>query len=209
MKKKSIAKVAATLSAMGLIGALLGISSPSLKAQAPEAAADGARRARTPRGAFVAPLKDWSKYYSGPVWEKVFKALESVNADTPDGTTQIQGDDIKLMVQTNKTKEAKAAVIESHREYIDVQMSIKGGETFRWFPTQSLTVKKEYDEAKDIMFYEQTEPLAQFNARPGVFAVFTSTDAHSTGIYPEGATASTEARKAVVKVRASLLRPAR
>jgi YhcH/YjgK/YiaL family protein len=162
---------------------------------------------RMPCGAFVESLKNWNKYYSGPVWEKVFKALESVNAQTPDGTTEIQGQDIKMMVSSYKTKPAAEAVVESHKKYIDVQMVIAGTETFRWFPLAGLTVKTPYNAAKDVAFYQVPgEMLGHFNARPGFFAVFTPEDAHSTAIFAEGTSTPQAGRKVVVKVSLEALR---
>lgn len=159
-----------------------------------------------PRGAFVEKIDNWNKYYSGPVWEKVFKTLEALPADAPVGNTNIQGDDIILKISTYNTKPAAQAQIESHRDYIDIQFELQGGESYRWYPLQYLKIKKPYNPANDSFLYDINVPaLAQFDAKPRYFAVFTPQDGHQPGIYPEGATAPTSGRKAVIKLRASLV----
>ena len=84
-------------------------------------------------------------------------------------------------------------------------MLLTGRETFRWWPAKSLKVSQPYDAAKDITFYLQYEPLAEFAAKPGYFAVFLPGDAHSTGIHPVGENIPRGCRKAVVKMRMSLI----
>jgi len=157
------------------------------------------------RGAFVEKLENWKKYYAGGGWEQAFAALEKVTPETPDGVTKIQGDDLRIIVMSYSTKPAAEAAIESHENFLDIQMLLTGRETFRWWPANSLKVSQPYDAAKDINFYHQCEPLAEFAAKPGYFAVFLPGDAHSTGIYPAGENIPQGCRKAVVKVRMSLI----
>ena len=157
------------------------------------------------RGAFIEKLENWKKYFTGASWEKAFAALEKVTPETPDGVTKISGDDLRIIVMSYSTKPAAEAVIESHENFLDIQMLLTGRETFRWWPVSSLKVSSPYDAAKDITFYSQREPLAEFGARPGYFGIFLPGDAHSTGIHPTGANPAQACRKAVVKVRMSLL----
>ena len=158
------------------------------------------------RGSFVEKLGNWRKYYRGAAWAKAFSALEKVAPETPDGVIQVQGDDIRVIVMSYSTRSADEAVIESHEGFIDIQMLIKGNETFCWWPAAGLKVSRPYDAAKDVTFYEKgAEPLAEFAAKPGYFAVFTPGDAHSTQIHAAGSSSPERCRKAVVKVRASLV----
>jgi biofilm protein TabA len=158
------------------------------------------------RGAFVEKLDHWKKYYRGAAWEKAFAALEQVTPETPDGVIQVQGNDIRVIVMSYQTKSVGDAVVESHEDFIDIQMMISGHEIFRWWPAAGLQVSQPYDAAKDITFYQHgMEPLAEFAVRPGDFAVFMPGDAHSTQIHPAGAASPQLCRKAVVKLRASLL----
>lgn len=196
-------KLSAVLLAILALGALIALCGKHAQAQAPAPAAPA-----LPHGAFVEKLSNWNKYYSGPVWEKAFKALESVSPDAPDGKTPIQGEDIFMTISTYNTKPAESVNVESHRKYIDIQMVLKGSETFRWYPLASLTVKTPYDPAKDIMFYNVPEPLAEFNARPGFFAVFTPQDAHQPGLLGPGTTTPTPGRRAVVKIAVAVLQAA-
>lgn len=157
------------------------------------------------RGAFVEKLANWKKYFAGASWEKAFAALEKVRPDTPDGVTKIQGDDLRIIVMSYSTKPAAEAVIESHENFLDIQMLITGREIFRWWPVSRLKVSQAYDAAKDITFYQSSEPLAEFAAKPGYFGIFLPGDAHATGIHPAGANSPQACRKAVVKIRMSLV----
>lgn len=212
MKKSLLCKSLSLLAALALVStALYAVAQneegKKKRAANPNREARAARvpGGRVPRGAFVDSIKNWNQSFRGPVWEKAFQALEKVNAETPDGVIQVQGDDIRVQISTYSTKAANEAVVESHRDFIDIQMILKGQETFRWWPARALTVTQPYDAVKDIIFYDnKVEPMAELNARPGVFAVFMPGDAHSTQNTPAGAAAQ-PGRKAVVKIRASLL----
>jgi biofilm protein TabA len=150
-------------------------------------------------------LTDWKKHYQGAAWEKAFSALEKITPDTPDGVIKVQRDDIRVIVMSYRTKPADDAVIESHRDFIDIQLMITGEETFRWWPVAVLEVSEPYNPEKDIVFYKHgPTPAGAFAARPGWFAVFNPGDAHSTQIFAKGSNSSKPCRKAVAKVRASL-----
>jgi biofilm protein TabA len=156
------------------------------------------------RGAFVERLENWKKYFTGANWEKAFAALEKLSPVTPDGVTKIMGDELRIIVMSYSTKPEAEAVIESHENFLDIQMLLTGRETFRWWPVKGLKVSQPYDAAKDIAFYQPAGPLAEFAATPGYFAVFLPGDAHSTGIHPAGLSSPQACRKAVVKMRMSL-----
>ena len=183
MKKYGFSGMSALALAVVLSGVMMmGCMCPGQRGGAMKSCPMMKGQCAVPRGAFVESLANWKKYYSGPVWEKVFKALETVPADAPDGKTEIQGQDITMGVSSYDTKPV-ATAMESHQKYIDIQMVLVGNETFLWAPLAALTVKTPYNPANDCVMYDPYPPLAEFNARPGFFAVFMPQDAHATGIY--------------------------
>ena len=99
------------------------------------------------------------------------------------------------MAQTNpKTKEQ--AKLETHNEFIDIQIPLSGIETMGYTPASSCTpADAAYNAEKDITFFEG---LAEtyVTVKPGMFAIFFPQDGHAPGVTPEGV------KKVIVKVKA-------
>ena len=112
------------------------------------------------------------------------------------------------MIVRQETRLAQEAVVEEHRQYVDVQAMLLGEEIIDWFPTDSLTVDTPYDESKDDELYKRPHPgSVPVSLRPGDFVVLFPQDAHMPclriGDTPEPVT------KVVVKIKAELLMPLR
>ncbi len=149
-------------------------------------------------------LENWADYPYGESWEKVFGFLLSLSPDTPDGEYPLQGEDVFARVMTYATRPREEAILETHREYADVQIVLGGAEAMEWTPAQGLEVSTSYDPAKDAQFYRHPASApARMTITPGLFAFFLPEDAHmpslTVGEGPE------EVRKVVVKIRLSLL----
>jgi YhcH/YjgK/YiaL family protein len=152
----------------------------------------------------VGRLEHWHERLRGSVWRAVFAALERLDETSPEGKSQIDHDDIYLSVMSYATRrpEAEDAVLESHRQYLDVQMVLSGSERIDWFPAESLTIKTPYDPARDARFYNRPGPApASVDVHPGTFVVLYPEDAHM----PQLITAAGHAhvKKVVVKVKLS------
>ncbi|MCL5269957.1 MAG: YhcH/YjgK/YiaL family protein [bacterium] len=150
-------------------------------------------------------LDNWRNVFAGPIWETVFTALESLGPESPEGETPLRGDDIFMRVMSYMTRPHDEAVLEAHRQYIDIQAALAGGERIEWHPAAGLEVKTPYDAHKDAVFFRPPAPApAGVNVFPGTFAVLFPGDAHMpqllTGARPE------QVRKVVIKLRASLVR---
>lgn len=98
-------------------------------------------------------------------------------ADLPDGKYEILGDRVYAMVAHENGRKVSEAQLEGHRKYIDIQYVISGDESMGWAPREGLVNSIEYDEEKDLEFFEDT-PASIVRIPPGSFAVFLSTDAH-------------------------------
>lgn len=152
----------------------------------------------------VQRLENWKRVFSGEAWRRAFEALEGFSADSPEGEIEIQGREIFARVMSYPTRSPKEAVLESHRRYIDIQMSLAGSERIDWFPPEGLEVKTPYDEAKDVVFYQPPGPApAGVDVFPRTFVVLFPEDPHMpqlmTGAQPE------TVKKVVIKLQADLV----
>jgi biofilm protein TabA len=144
-------------------------------------------------------IKNASKYYSvHPLFQKAFEYIASQNlADLPDGKTEIDGDNLKLIVSNKNgmTAEESIAKFECHNSYMDIQLCIKGKETMGWKPRENCTSQRgEYNAEKDVVFYNDA-PEMYFQLNDGQFAIFFPEDVHAPMI-GEGTI-----KKLVVKVK--------
>ncbi|MCM1505401.1 MAG: YhcH/YjgK/YiaL family protein [Muribaculum sp.] len=72
--------------------------------------------------------------------------------------------------------------LEAHREYIDIQLPLKGSEKMGWAPVAGLKLPRgAYDEANDIVFYGDAATTL-INVVPGQLAIFFPEDAHAPNI---------------------------
>jgi biofilm protein TabA len=71
------------------------------------------------------------------------------------------------------------ARLESHRRYIDIQVTIEGHEEIGWRPVPECRAPiAAFDDQRDIQFYEDV-PDTWLAVPPGYFAIFFPHDAHA------------------------------
>ncbi|WP_309382156.1 YhcH/YjgK/YiaL family protein [Cerasicoccus frondis] len=152
-------------------------------------------------------ISNWQTYTLGEAWERAFAFLNSIGPDTPDGEYPIDGDTLFARVMTYDTKAADApdAVLESHRKFADIQMSLVEAERIAVYPTHTLSVKTPYSVDKDVEFYQYESPAKlQLTMEPGTFALLLPQDAHMPALNPGDASVSV--KKVVVKIGLSRLK---
>lgn len=116
-------------------------------------------------------------------------------AKIEEGKYEIDGTNVYASVSDENGRSVLEAPLEAHREYIDLQICIRGRESFGWhYQPQLKSVKHAYDEKKDIEFYGDS-PLILFDLFPGYFVIFSPTDAHAP-LYGEK-----YVRKMIIKIR--------
>lgn len=93
----------------------------------------------------------------------------------------IQGDEIFAVCMEYETKSEDLSINEAHKKYIDVQYVISGAEKMFSSEIGELKISKDYDEEKDVLFYEKSKDCEML-AKPGYFAVFFPEDAHMPGL---------------------------
>lgn len=152
-------------------------------------------------------IENWNKYALGATWEKVFEFLLQLPVDAEEKRYEIDGDDVFAIVMSYPTREegSEGAILESHRKYADVQMTLRGGERIACFPTHTLAVKEAYIADRDVEFYQiEKKADLQLTMRPGTFALLLPQDAHSPQLCVDG-NDGVVVKKVVVKIRLDLL----
>lgn len=142
-----------------------------------------------------------------PVWRQVFDFLSTLSPYEEEGEREIQGRYVYARILKYPTiARGPDAILESHQDYIDVQMPLQHSEGIEWHPKESLRLLTPYDHKLDRALYRHpaTAPL-RVNLVPGLFAIFFPEDAHMPAL--ETGDPSGEVRKVVVKVQTRLVRP--
>lgn len=146
-----------------------------------------------------------------PVWQTALDWLKenSEKLASPtggtDGEYEIEGRDLFAIVQTIEPQTRDKCIFEAHKNYIDLQYCISGGELIEWAPVETLTPKGEFLTEKDYGHYLAPEKASSVLMTPGTFGIFFPHDAHmpkiSDGVHPQ-------TKKVVVKILLNSLLPA-
>ena len=132
-----------------------------------------------------------------PLFGEVVDFLKNNNlAKMEAGKHAIKGDDLFVNIQQAKGRTPDAAVLETHRKMIDIQIPLDGPETFGFTPLGHLP-EADYDAEKDISFYPDLMAESFIDCQPGMFAIFFPQDGHAPCI-----TFAPEIKKAIFKVKA-------
>ncbi len=124
-------------------------------------------------------------------------------ADVPDGTTELQGRSLYVMVMGYDTIAHAECRWESHRRTIDIQYIFQGGEAIGYQQPGVLTPNNDYDAEREVEFWQpNVPPAATLLMTPGTYVGFPAGEPHR----PKGSDgANKSVRKAVFKIDASLI----
>ncbi len=132
-----------------------------------------------------------------PRFAAAFKFLnENDLLNLPAGKVHLEGDNLFVNILDFQGKEEKDAKMETHNDYIDIQIPINGTETMGWTPTVDLNeVTHPYNPEKDVTFFAD-KAVNMLTVEAGTMAIFFPEDGHQPGIAP-----GKSYRKIIVKVR--------
>ena len=117
----------------------------------------------------------------------------------PVGRTEIDGDEVFANVQSYTTMTPEECAFESHKAYFDLQYVAEGEECFGYEPVKNLTPSMEYDENRDLIFYQEPQEAGCVILKAGDFAIVPPEDGHAPRrMTPNG---PCQVKKIVVKVR--------
>lgn len=136
-----------------------------------------------------------------PAFPAAFAWLRAHAAAAPEGRHDIlPGDACFALVQAGTTRAADAGRLETHRAYLDIQMSLAGGEIIEWAPADGLAVADDFAPGGDIRFHgAPSRPPSRLALLPGELAILWPADGHKPLCHLGAAPAAV--RKVVVKVR--------
>ncbi len=143
-------------------------------------------------------LENLEKYASlNPLFAQAVAFLKSQNFHSLEvGKTELKGKDLVVNVAQTNPKTKEQAKLETHNEFIDIQIPLSGTEVMGYTPAKDcLPVNAIYNTEKDITFFDG---LAEtyITVKPGMFAIFFPQDGHAPGITPNGV------KKVIVKIKA-------
>jgi YhcH/YjgK/YiaL family protein len=131
-----------------------------------------------------------------PRFKQAFDFLKSTDLmQLPLGKIELDGKNLFVGIQEIEGKTPDAAFIETHEQYIDIQIPLSGTEIMGWIARDNLKqIKEAYSAEKDMTLYsDKTDNLIRVH--PGEFAVFFPEDGHQPGIL-EG-----KHKKIIIKVK--------
>jgi len=132
-----------------------------------------------------------------PLFSKALAYINSTDLNAiEDGKYEIS-EGLKSIVATKigMTAQESEEKFECHNNNIDIQICIKGNETFGWKSRNDCKKQKgDYNPEKDVLFFND-EPSMHFTLNGGEFVIFYPEDVHAPMIGED------EIKKMVIKVR--------
>ena len=143
-------------------------------------------------------LDNLAKYEAvNPLFKEVVAFIRDNDlSDLEPGKHAIAGADLFVNITTAKGRTPDAAVLETHRRMIDIQIPLDAPETYGYTPLCRLP-QAEYDAEKDITKYGDLMAESFVDCQPGMFAIFFPQDGHAPCI-----SLAPEIKKAIFKVKA-------
>lgn len=141
-------------------------------------------------------LENLEQYASvNPRFAKAIEYLKStdLNAQEP-GKVELGGKDLVVNFSIAKGKTKEQAQLETHKNFIDIQIPLSCTEVMGYTPACNLP-EGEYNAEKDITKFAMPSE-AYIPVHPGMFAIFFPQDGHAPCISEEESI-----RKVIVKVR--------
>ncbi|WP_300794885.1 YhcH/YjgK/YiaL family protein [uncultured Bacteroides sp.] len=129
-----------------------------------------------------------------PLFAQAIEFLKSTDLNAHElGKVVLKEGELFVNFAAARPKTKDDAKIETHNNFIDIQIPLTGTELMGYMPKTDLA-EAEYNAEKDVTFYpgHATDYLT---VKPGMFAIFFPEDAHAPGV------TEVELKKVIVKVR--------
>lgn len=129
----------------------------------------------------IGNIKNISAYkgLSGGI-DKAIDFVLNASPDIAEGKHEIDGKNVYASVVTKDTKPLEEAKFEAHREYLDLQFILDGGEVMGYAPADTMTESVAYNPEKDILFLKGDGSFIDVNK--GDFYIVHPFDAHAPGL---------------------------
>lgn len=119
----------------------------------------------------------YAAYHPGFRQAFAFLAEEGVCRLAP-GRHTVEGERLYVVIVQAEGRGKEQARLETHRRYIDIQLTLSGVEEIGWRAAAHLEPLAEYSGEQDVQFYSD-RPEVWLSVPAGVFAVFFPHDAHA------------------------------
>lgn len=115
-----------------------------------------------------------------PLFARAFDFLRKADlSKLKPGRNEIDGDLMFVMFDQKAGRSRKGARLESHRKYIDIQLTMSGDEEIGWRRQSACSnVTEPFKPDNDIQFYGD-DPTTWVAVKPKHFAIFWPEDAHA------------------------------
>lgn len=115
---------------------------------------------------------------SHPVWQRCWAWLENWNPSKPLGIDKLEGDLLFANLHEYATKDIPDCKWEAHKETIDLQVVLEGGELVDFLPESELIPIGGYDAEKERWIYGPADSTSSIHLTAGRFAVFWPGEPH-------------------------------
>jgi len=132
----------------------------------------------------------------------LFAWLRNCRDIAPGTKVEFAGAKLFAKVLRQDTGARDAFQWETHREYIDLQYILGGGEVIEWTPAAKLVANVSYDEATDFQYYAPAAADALLTMQDGLFTFLFPADGHKP-LVADGT--NHHVHKVIVKIHRSLL----
>jgi len=142
-------------------------------------------------------LENSARYENlNPRFKQAFDFLKATDlANIPLGILELDGKNLYANVQEIEGKSPENARMETHEQYIDIQIPVSKSELMGWIARKNLKqTTEEYNAQKDITFYADNAAYL-INVQPSEFVIFFPEDGHQPGI------GDNKWKKVIVKVK--------
>ena len=111
--------------------------------------------------------------------EKAAELLRGLQVSEIDAGKRVAVDDnFYYSIQSYDTKPAEECKLESHRKYVDIQIMISGEESMDLADVSRLSLKEEYDEEKDVVFWNAPSRMSKTTLLAGDCIILYPETAH-------------------------------
>ncbi len=133
-------------------------------------------------------------------FSKAFDFIKKAQAEKlSEGRYEIDGDRVYAFIQKYTSKLESESSFEAHKRYIDIQCILSGVEVMQFADVEAFTPSCEYNDERDVVFFNDREKVGTVVVREGEYGVFFPWDAHKPGMCFNASPA--EVCKIVVKVK--------